>query len=192
MAFIIPGLREHARSKGYAAIAKKFRERGCDVQIVNIDWNRKVMSEYITQFRKIAEKEKGDIYFLGFSFGAIIAFVVAFDIKPKALFICSMSSYFAEDLASIPTSWKNYIGKRQLADAAKRSFAPLAKGIQCPTYIFVGEKEAQKYPTIAERAKAAAKSIKHATLTIVPNGKHDLSQPEYRALVEQMIDQVIQ
>lgn len=190
-AFIIPGFREHARSAGYEEIAAMFRKKGCDPVIVRIDWNRKTMTDYVAQFRRILLKTDGEFYLFGFSFGAIIAFLSAIERNPKALFLGSPSPYFKEDLPSVPAAWKRFIGKNRLKDFSSYSFRELSAEISSPTFVFVGEKEAEKFPSLERRAKDAAKRIRRATLTVIPNAKHDASQKEYQDALKDAIRRVV-
>jgi len=187
-AFIIPGYRETSDNAGYKEIASMFRKKGCDPVIVTIDWKNKTMAEYVDQFRTILSKTDEPFYLFGFSFGAFIAFLTATERKPKALFLASPSPYFKEDLPSVPAAWKRFIGKNRVKVFSTYSFPVLAKKITCPTYVFLGEKEAKKFPSLEYRAKDAAKRIKNATLTVIPGAKHDASQKEYQDALRAAID----
>ena len=52
-------------------------------------------------------------------------------IKPKMLFLCSLSPYFKEDLKFLKKSWRNGIGKKRIEDLENFSFEELAKDIKC-------------------------------------------------------------
>lgn len=186
--FIIPGYTELPSTKGYKEIAAIFRKKGYDVTVVNITWKRRTMKDYVDQFVKIAEKEKGEFSVLGFSFGAMVAAISAPELKPKKLFLCSLSPYFKEDMKYVLDAWEKSLGKKRFDVFRTLSFSEIAKGIHCPTYIFVGEAEVKKYKSLGVRAKDAAKKIRGATLTYVPNGKHDISQEEYQKAVKSVID----
>ena len=120
IAFIIPGYVESKKSNpAYAKIAGYFREKGMRTVIVNIDWRYKVMSDYVKQFKETYAKcdiNGAEVYFLGFSYGAMIAFISSTELKPKIQILCSLSPYFKEDLPHIPTWWKKYVGKKRMAD----------------------------------------------------------------------------
>lgn len=190
-AFIIPGFRETSGNAGYKEIAAMFRKKGCDPVIVDIDWKNKTMHDYVDQSRGILSKTSEPFYLFGFSFGAIVAFLTAAERTPKALFLASPSPYFKEDLPSVPAAWKRFIGKNRVKVFSSYSFSSLSKKITCPTYVFLGEREAKKFPSLEHRAKDAAKRIRHATLTVIPGAKHDASQKEYQDALKVVIDGVI-
>lgn len=190
-AFILPGFRESGEAKGYLEIAKIFSEHGCNTQIISIQWNRRTMSDYIDEIRKAISGVSGEVYLLGFSFGAMIAAVIASEVKPQALFLCSLSPYFAEDLVRIPNSWKKAIGKRRMEDFATLSFKNIASDIFSRTFLFLGETEAKRYPAIARRSEEANRLIKNSQLIRIPKGKHDLHQDNYANIVKNIISQVI-
>jgi len=43
---------------------------------------------------------------IGFSFGAMVAFIASQKIRPKKLILCSLSPYFNEDLKKLRKGWK--------------------------------------------------------------------------------------
>lgn len=189
---IIPGFTEYATTKGYRSIAAMFRKNECEVKIVKIDWQRKVMSDYVAQFLEIAKEHMNDeTYILGFSFGAYIAFATAAEIKPKALFLCSLSPYFKEDLAKLPARWKKTMGKHRMADFPHFSASRIARDIVCPTYLLLGDTEAKEAPILEHRAVDVRKKIHNSNIIRIPGGRHEIAQREYQQALQDLIDRVM-
>ncbi len=106
----------------------------------------------------------------------MIAFISAIKIKPKVLFLCSLSPYFKEDLRFLKKSWKNDIGKKRIEDLKNFSFNNLVKDINSKTILIVGEKEPKE---LHKRVNDAYKKIKKSELIIINGAKHKISQKEY-------------
>ena len=101
--FIIPGYRHVPINKAYLALFDTLKGEGYDPILVNIPWKKTTISEntayFLAQYRKVTTKKK---YILGFSFGAMIAFLAATKVNPSGLILCSLSPYFQEDLPNSP------------------------------------------------------------------------------------------
>lgn len=183
--YIIPGCFEKTGQPVYVQISDYFRKKRYFVKPVNIDWKNKTMSDYVLQFKSIVKKDKGkNISVFGFSYGAMIAFISASDLKPKKLYLCSLSPYFKEDLKYIPVKWKKIVGKRRIKDLNTFSFDKIACGIKSKTYVFVGDKEGN---LSIRRAKLANKKIKNSKLIIVLAAKHDISDKNYLSKIKENI-----
>ncbi|MFI5265598.1 MAG: hypothetical protein ACHQT7_02540, partial [Candidatus Levyibacteriota bacterium] len=98
--FIIPGFRQSTTSTAYKEIAKVLKSEGYHPILVKIPWKGSTISSsteyFLKRFNKIDAKKK---YILGFSYGAMIAFLAATKVKTTGLILCSMSPYFKEDLS---------------------------------------------------------------------------------------------
>ncbi len=189
-AFIIPGFSESEKNNpAYRKIAGFFKKKDIRPVIVDIEWKRKTMSEYVRQFQKIyLEKNQGaEIYFFGFSYGAMIAFISSVEVKPKMQVLCSLSPFFREDFPRIREWWKKYIGKKRLKDFRHISFDALADKIVSDTIILAGNKEGSEVDC---RAKDAHKKIKNSRLIIIQNAKHAIQQDEYLAEVKKIISEL--
>ncbi len=186
IAFIIPGFTEDSKEKKYQDIARMFQKRGIKPIIVGIDWKRKVMSDYVAQFLKEAEKcDAKEIYILGFSFGAVISFISSQKINPKTQILCSLSPYFKEDLPHIRARWKNFMGKKRIADfECNFSAKKIAKSTKCKTYLLAGTEEGIE---VERRFKATGKEIKNCESIKVHGSKHDISNPEYLNEISKII-----
>ena len=185
--FIIPGFKEKISDKQYIALRKMFIEKGLDVKMVPIVWDRRVMTDWIMQFHEFFEKNRGKKNaVLGFSWGAMIALITAKDTRPDRLILCSLSPYFAEDLSKIPERWKRCIGHRRVADFAKYSMQNAVKGLSSKVKIFIGGVEQKKFPQLAVRCASAAKALS-ATVTVAEGVKHDIGDKRYREMLNREI-----
>lgn len=185
--FIIPGYSESKKNNpAYTKIAGYFKTKGIFPVIVDIDWKHKTMSDYVKQFKNIYTKNKksAEIYFLGFSYGAMISFISSVELKPKIQILCSLSPYFKEDFPYIREWWKRYVGQARLADFNKISFNVLAKKVSAKTIIMIGSKEGSE---VDRRAKNANNKIKNSQLIIIPKAKHKIRQDEYLAEIKKVI-----
>ncbi|EKE06773.1 MAG: hypothetical protein ACD_18C00282G0005 [uncultured bacterium] len=186
--YIIPGFGQNTDMPGYTDLIKFFKTKKFKVVPIKITWKNKVMSDYVNEFQnQLVHKKEDDIYLFGFSFGAIIAFISAEKIKPKTLFLASLSPYFKEDLKYNPLAWSKYLGKKRMKDFENFSFNQLSKKINCQTYLFV---EGLKNKEILRRVKDAHKKIKKSELIIIENTKHDISQTEYLNKVKETINKI--
>lgn len=99
--FVIPGFRQQPKNKAYKQISKILRSQGFSPILVKVPWKQTTISENTTYFLKkyksVKAKKK---YILGFSFGAMIAFLASTKVKTSGLILCSLSPYFKEDLYS--------------------------------------------------------------------------------------------
>lgn len=145
--FIIPGFKQKATDKSFVWLKRFLIAKGFSVSLVPITWERRTMTDYAVEFEGFYEKHKAnDNYVLGFSYGAVIAFITANKLKPKKIYLCSLSSDFKEDVRSMKQWIVKYIGKRRMSDAMKRSGKEIAKNLIVPAVVFYGEKEGRQYP----------------------------------------------
>lgn len=190
--FIIPGFTHSVHQKEYKKVAAIFKRRGYTVIGFNPSWKRSTVSQQLDAFLSFLKRKKPlhEFSILGFSFGAVIALLAAQTIKPKELFLCSLSPYFSEDIKDIPPRWKKFIGKRRLADFQTMNCKTISKKISSKTHLFVEGKEykdGKEGPTVLRRAKAVHKVIPESTLTIIPNTDHDIGRKEYIDAIQTML-----
>ena len=157
-----------------------FKAKGFNAHFVPIHWDRKVMSDYVVEFEEYYVKHKTEKnYVLGFSFGAMIAFISAQQLQPDRLYLCSLSPYFKEDLHTLKSYWRKFIGKNRVQDFKKVSAKQIATQVKIPITIFYGGAEAKKYPQLKVRCEKTSKDIKNAKLVFVKDAPHQLNHPNY-------------
>ena len=120
----------------------------------------------------------------GFTYGAMTAFVAASHTLPHQLWLFSLSPYFSEDIPLLKLAYLRYIGKQRTERFWRVSFDKLASMVTCKTLIFTGDKEVKKYPLIGIRANAARDLLKNSKLIRIPLAGHDVSDPDYIAVIE--------
>ena len=190
VAYILPGYREsHLKQKGYGKVARFFEEKGIEPIHVNIKWKQnseELFKDYTRQFLKVYRKPKGaEVYILGFSYGATIAFLSAVKTKPTAFILCSLSPYFKEDLKNLRPAWLKW-WKKSFVES-DYSFDKLAPKVKSNTYLIVGSKE---HKSCLIRAKDAKKKIKNSHLIIAKNAKHKIGQKEYLETIKKVISKL--
>lgn len=115
----------------------------------------------------------------------MIAAIAASKVKPKKIYLCSLSPYFKEDIDTlVKKSERRTLGKRRLADFQSIYFNDVAKSIHCETVVFVGMKEPA---SVIKRAKEAHHKIKHAHLHKIEEATHDLLSPAYIRAIHKII-----
>ena len=178
--FTIPGFGDKVSEPQYKWMKSFFERHVFRVRPVPILWNYRVMSDYVDEFEKYYRKHKtAKNYVLGFSFGAMIAFISAQKILPDKLYLCSLSPYFKEDLHTLKPYWERLIGSHRLQDFQKFTAKKIGKALTVTTTIFYGEREAKKYPQIKVRCRETARYIKNANLVVVEDAPHRIDHPNY-------------
>ena len=183
--FIIPGFRQSIKSDQYKKLSNTLGKKYNTV-LVPITWNRRVMSDYVNEalnFITNYHKTSESFDVLGFSFGAMIAFITAPALSPRRLFLCSLSPYFKEDIPIIRNRWKRNIGGRRVSDFENFNFQKIVPTIKSKTIIFVGSQELIKYPILANRIKFANKFIKNSQLITIDNVGHDIGSEQYQKVI---------
>lgn len=178
--FIIPGFKQKATDKQFVWLKKFLITKGFSVSLVPITWERRTMTEYAVEFESFYERHKAkDNYILGFSYGAVVAFITANKLKPKKIYLCSLSSDFKEDVRSMKPRIVKYIGKKRISDLLKRSGREIAQDLVVPAVVFYGEKEGRQYPQLKIRCEETAKLARKAKLVVVKGSPHAIDHPEY-------------
>lgn len=181
----IPGYFETLTSRNYASTIKAIEGRGYKVIFVPIDWKYKTITDWVTEFESTYTKYNPATTILaGFSYGSMIALISASKRPPAALWLFSLSPYFAEDLPNLNPTWLRGIGKRRVMDFQRLAFTPIATTITSPTLIFYGEKEASVWPPMKHRAEEARRLIKNSQLIQVPGAHHDVTDSRYIAEIK--------
>ena len=178
--FIIPGFKQKPTHKSFVWLKEFLNQKGFEVVLVPITWERRTMTNYVSEFENFYNKNKTqENYIVGFSYGAVITLMTAEKLKPQKIFLCSLSPDFKEDVKYMSSFIRRYIGKRRVADCLRRSGHDVAKTLTIPAVIFYGEKEGKQYPRLKKRCEETAHLAKNATLVVVKDSPHDISHHEY-------------
>lgn len=142
--FVIPGFKQKPKNRAYQKIAAILKTEGYSPILVNIPWSQTTISEntetFLKKYRKINSRKK---YILGFSFGAMIAFLASTKVSSSGLILCSLAPYFKEDLLK-SFRRSSQIRKDQYHDFSKLHCAKLAKKVKTKqTLMLYGTREAK-------------------------------------------------
>ncbi|SRR6266542_4264135 len=178
-----PGLGEGlATHRPYQDTLQVFEDLGYNSHFVPIDWRENdhaTSYDVAAQLREVYDAYKPDVL-AGFSFGAIASLCVAAERRPAAVWACSLSAFFKEDLTpEVIAQLKGDCSPEQIGSYKSLSFAALAGRIACPVELFVGSEECKRWERIAKRATTAEKLLPAARLTIVLGADHDITAPSY-------------
>ena len=185
--YIIPGFTEDTNMEGYQRVMKFFKTHNVIPIPVKISWKYKTMSDYVNQFMDQYKETQDEVYLFGFSYGAMIALISAIKIRPRKLFLCSLSPFFKEDLKYLKKSWKKLYGKKRLDDFKNFSFNDITKQLKCEVVLFAGSKE---YLDVIRRVNDASRKLKNSKLIIAKGARHDILQDEYSQSLKQYIFQL--
>lgn len=178
--FILTGFKQKKDNSQFKWMKPFFTKLGYEVKVFAADWNYHVMSDYLADFKKYYEANKGKKnYILGFSYGAMIAFLTAKETQPEKLYLCSLSPYFKEDMKKLRPDWQRKIGTRRIVDLKNHSFNRTVKEIKVPTVVLYGEAEGEKFPSLKKRCEAAHAALGKSKIIVVPEAPHKPDHPEY-------------
>jgi esterase/lipase len=178
--FLVPGFKQKPTDREFLWLKKFLQAKGFRVTIVPVDWNFHVMSDYVRDFKKFYHTHKsGNDYVLGFSYGAVITFLTAQELKPKKIYLCSLSPDFREDLRVMSPWMRRLTGRKRRLDAKKRSGRAIAKNLSVPSAVFYGEVEGKRYPQLKRRCEETVRLAKHSALVVVSNAPHRIDHPNY-------------
>lgn len=187
--FVIPGFRMKASDSMFGWLVEYLEYSRYKVVKVPVKWNYHTLTQNTKEFEEFFIKNKGEEnYVLGFSYGAVIAFLAANKLKPKKIYLCSLSPDFDEDRVHMKKWERNYIGKRRYEDTKTRSAKNLARKLVVPSTIFYGEEEGRKYPELKIRAQETARLAKNSKLVMVKGSKHDIANSEYQKAIKLMLN----
>ncbi len=171
--YIIPGFRHTPDTKAYKEIAKMLKKEGYRPILISIPWKNTTISEntkyFLKRYKQIKTRRK---YILGFSFGAMIAFLASTKVSASGLILCSLSPYFQEDLSKTSNSVR-------YQDFQKLHFATLAKKIKAKKVsMLYGTKEEK---SLKKRVTAGFRQISSPEKYLIPirATAHDIGDPRY-------------
>lgn len=142
------------------------------------------MNEYVQDFIEIYGKHKSDEnYVLGFSYGAVIAFLSANTVKPNKIYLCSLSPDFKEDVSAMTPWMQKYVGKRRIAYSLKTSGREAARNLKIPSVVFYGEAEVKDYPQIKVRCEETVNLAARSKLVVVKESPHQIDFPTYKIAI---------
>ena len=186
--FIVPGFRQQSTDREYQWLRTLLKASGFSVIPVPIVWERRTMDDYCADFESTYKKYKTqENYILGFSYGAVIAFLTAQTLGPKKIFLCSLSPDFKEDVSAMSSAMQKYIGKSRVAHSRRTSAKAVAKELTVPSVVFCGEVEGKKYPQLMTRCRETVQIAARSKLVMVERAPHRIDFPAYQTAITEEI-----
>lgn len=181
--FIIPGVGQRPDMPHYLQIGELFEKQGITLTYISINWRMRqsiedCAEEAEKQIQEVLQQKPNDeLYFFGFSLGAIIANILSGHYEAKAQILCSMSPFFKEDIEHLPFHSRLFSNLMIYPGSERPKYPNPFAYKMIDTYWFIGEKEGKYFnDTILSKRQAR---YPEAKLQIVKNARHDVSQPEY-------------
>lgn len=185
--FIIPGFGHKPKNKAYKAIARILKKEGYSPISVSIPWRQTTISEntkyFLRKYKKIKTKKK---YILGFSFGAMIAFLACTKVSVNGLILCSLSPYFQEDLAKTNHNLISSFMLSRYQDFSRLHCATLARQIKAKQILMLyGAKETK---SLINRVRKAYGQIlsSHKYLISIKETDHNIGDKRYINKIHQI------
>lgn len=190
--FIIPGFRQKPTQKVYKQLSSLLKTRGFTPIVVPVDWRQKTISEnseyFLKMYKKIPSSRK---YVLGFSYGAMIAFVSATKLPVQGLILCSLSPYFKEDLDNLSRSEYSTLPELYYQDFSKLQFNTLSKKIKAKKlFMIFGMKE--ELPLIIRSIDTFHTiSAESKYLIAIRNTYHNISDKKYLRAISYISHEIL-
>lgn len=184
--FVIPGFRQTSKNKAYREISRLLLSEGFDPVLMDIPWKKTTISKnteyFLNEYKKIRNRKKN---ILGFSYGAMIAFLASTKVDVDTLILCSLSPYFQEDimLKRVPRS---PVQADRYNDFAKLNSTELAKKIKARQILMLyGSKEAR---SLVKRVVQTFDNIKLSKKFLLKINKteHNIGDKRYLQTIHQV------
>jgi pimeloyl-ACP methyl ester carboxylesterase len=177
--FIIPGFKHKPTQAVYRGLAKMLKKEGYSPIPVTIPWKQKTISENVEYFLKIYKKtRRKEKYILGFSYGAMIAFLAATKIPTEGLILCSLSPYFREDITKKHVRISDLTPERY-EDFLKLPCSILAKKVKTKHLLMLyGDKESKLLIKRVTQAFAHMQ-VKEKHLLPIRKTDHNIADKRY-------------
>lgn len=189
--FIIPGFRQRPQNKAYKEITQILKNEGCFPIIVDVPWKSSTISDntefFLKVYKKIKAKKK---YMLGFSYGAMIAFIASTKVGTSGLILCSLSPYFKEDV-SLKKKTVSSLFAARYKNFSKLHCGTLAKQIKAKKILMLyGTQEAR---SLIRRTKDAFDQISSCQKYLIPILKtdHEIGDRRYLNTIHQVARELL-
>lgn len=176
--YILPAFGEKPSDASYKKVAAAYRSAGYSVVQVPIIWERRTLTDWIKQATTVIEKNGPPDAIFGFSFGALIALILASRLPVAKLVLCSPSPYFAEDLAMLPPIAMRILGIRRMRDFMKYRAKEILPNVIAQVRIVVGGKD---FPLLLKRVTRTVNLLTGAKMRVVEGAVHDIEDQDLLA-----------
>jgi pimeloyl-ACP methyl ester carboxylesterase len=192
---VIPGFTDQVvagkSSVIYKGLLTDLAKAGYKIVPIKINWRNKTIFDWINEAdAQIVGIDPSETVLIGFSFGAMIACKLATKYPFKKVILCSLSSYWAEDLPNAKKWWLRMVGKKRTEAFKEYRFRGTVLNYKAKeTKVFLGAIEAlhKKYPVMLERGKKAGDQLPNASFNLIEGAGHNISHPNYRQAIVQCL-----
>jgi hypothetical protein len=189
--YIIPGFRHQPRQKAYRKLRNLLKKEGYTPVPIKLPWTHRTITEntdlFLKEFKKIQRKKK---YILGFSYGAMIAFLASTKVKVSGLILCSLSPFFREDLLHANRTIKTQETAERFEDFLHLKSSSLAKHVKTKQVrMLYGSKESKP---LIRRVTRTYKHIpsKRKTLIRISGTDHNIGDERYLSTIHQIVKEL--
>lgn len=191
IAFIIPAAGQKASLPQYQEIGQYFGQRSIAPAYIEINWR---MRQSIEDCAQEAEKQihavnqkypDAELYFFGFSIGAMVAMLLSAHYEAKAQILCSMPAFFKEDKGLLPWHYRLSSNFLIYPGADKPKYPSTFPHSLIDTFFLLGEKEEKFLTSVVKDYRQ--KKYEASKTILVPNVGHNSSQPEYLQAIKAII-----
>ncbi len=192
--FIIPGSGQRPDMPHYFQIGELFEKQGITPAYININWRMRQSIEDCAEeaeghIRKVLEERPhDDLYFFGFSIGAMVAHILSAHYEAKAQVLCSMSPFFKEDIEYLPFHTR-LISSFIIYPGSERPKYPNPFAYKLmDTYWLIGDREGKylNQKIITQRQNL----YPEAQLLVIQNARHDISGKDYMQAIADIISRL--
>lgn len=170
----------------YKNIAKMFATSGFHPVLVDISWKGTTISTNVEHFlKKFKKSPASKKYILGFSYGAMIAFIAAAEVKVEGLILCSLSPYFSEDLKDLKNKNLSSLARLRYEDFAKFNSGSIAKKTRAKQILMIyGASEAR---ALVARVKKTFDQINlsQKSLISIARTEHEIGSAKYMGTIRE-------
>ncbi len=176
---IIPGFGENVSLRDYREIGRRCKKElpWANVVFHQPRWAYRTAAKWIQDASQSLEKLGPEsTYVLGFSLGAYVGLFLGDRFKILGAALCSLSPFFAEEMAAVPASARKFLGARRVQDFSARR-APTKLTVR-PDFFFGNH----DWPAGIKVAERLAKRY-GGTFRTVADAEHELTPRYIDALV---------
>ncbi len=185
--FIVPGFKQKTTDLTWLKVKKLSQKYFQEAILFQPEWNYHTLTDWVGAFDQCRQQYVGPQMVLGFSFGAMIAFLSSINLPTETAILCSLSPYFSEDIVSLKPWWNHAVGKKRMATFQETHFSKLAPKSHSQNYLLVGEKEVSQCFT---RYYDALEQLPGSSGIVVPQAGHDIGHQQYLAALDQLFNKL--
>lgn len=175
-----PGFPESRKDRDYDGLLNKLQEIGYETRFIDIDWRDTTQEEWADQLMKVYnEYEPENVILAGFSFGAMVALMVAARKSPYQLWLFSLSPLTSDHQDYwTPEDWM-VIGECRREISQKSSLNDLLEKVKSPVIAFIGDEEPKRFPNIEKVFEQVVSASPRNSGHKISGVGHTVDHPKY-------------